>query len=173
VSQQWPIAIRLNLARRPLSGSLDDNRWIYNEPQYTRLRGSLLTRWFVQQDSSRGDLGPFRPNELLDLVRSGEVSRETMLRKDDSTWFAAGDVGGLFEAALRPTIQYFCPQCKTEVDEPPVTCLNCGREIRQGITRITEHAIALRTDAGATSTGSVKRWLQKKGIRKSQDTDLS
>lgn len=106
------------------------------------------------------------------MVRSGDVRRETLLRKDDSTWFAAGDVGGLFEAALRPTIQYFCPQCETEVTEPPVTCMKCGRQIRQGVTRITEHSIVQRVDSSDSSTGSVKRWLQKKVIRKSQDKDL-
>lgn len=131
-----------------------------------------MTQWFVQQVSSGADLGPFRPNELLDMVRSGDVRRETLLRKDDSTWFAAGDVGGLFEAALRPTIQYFCPQCETEVTEPPVTCMKCGRQIRQGVTRITEHSIVQRVDSSDSSTGSVKRWLQKKVIRKSQDKDL-
>ena len=132
-----------------------------------------MTQWFVQQESNGADLGPFRPNELLDLVRSGAVNRQTLLRKDDSTWFAAGDVGGLFEAALRPTIQYFCPQCETEVTEPPVTCLKCGRQIRQGVTKITEHSIAQRMDSGGSTTGSVKRWLQKKGIRKPQDKDPS
>jgi hypothetical protein len=81
-------------------------------------------------------------------------------------------VGGLFEAALRPTIQYFCPQCETEVSEPPVSCPKCGREIREGITRIIEHTIAERSDLpinGAKAGGSVKRWLQRKGIGKSTE----
>ncbi len=130
-----------------------------------------MSQWFIQQDANREDLGPYRPSELLDLVRNGEVTKETLLRKDNSAWFAAGDVGGLFEAALRPTIQYFCPQCESEVSEPPVTCLRCGREIRRGITRITEHSIAQRTDypVNGSSAGGVKRWLQKKRIGKSPD----
>ncbi len=134
-----------------------------------------MTQWYVQQDAKRDDLGPLRPNELLELVRNGDVTRETMVRKGDSPWFAAGDVGGLFEAALRPTIQYFCPQCETEVSEPPVTCMRCGREIRQGITKITEHSIAQRTDSSESrsASGSVKRWLQKKRIGKSQENDPS
>ncbi len=131
-----------------------------------------MTQWFVQQADDRDDLGPYRPSELLDLVRSGEVSKDTRVRKGSSAWFAAGDVGGLFEAALRPTIEYFCPQCETEVSEPPTSCPKCGREIRQGITRITEHAITQRTDMpvnGGTAGGSVKRWLQKKGIGRSAE----
>ena len=130
-----------------------------------------MTQWFIQQGANRDDLGPYRPSELLELVRNGEVTKATMLRKDKSSWFSAGDVGGLFEAALRPTIQYFCPECELEVSEPPVICQRCGREIRQGITRITEHSIAQRTDPpiNGSREGSVKRWLQKKGIGKSQE----
>ena len=134
-----------------------------------------MTHWYVQQGANRDDLGPLRPNELLDLIRCGEVTKASLVRKGDSPWFAAGDVGGLFEAAMRPTIQYFCPQCEAEVSEPPVTCLRCGRDIRKGITKITEHAIIQRTDAPTadSNTGSVKRWLQKKKIRKSQENDRS
>lgn len=130
----------------------------------------VLTRWYVQQRAGQEDLGPLRPNELLDLVRDGFVIRDTLVRKGDSKWFAASDVGGLFEAARRPTIQYFCPQCESEIDEPPLTCLNCGREIRKGITKITEHTIGKRTDSPETgsSVNPVKRWLQRKGLGKSQ-----
>ena len=130
-----------------------------------------MTQWFVQQDSGRAELGPLRPSELLELVRSGDVTKESKVRKGDSTWCSAGEVGGLFEAALRPTIQYFCPQCETEVTEPPVTCMKCGREIRTGITKITEHAIVQRTDPASSTAGSVKKWLHKKGIRKSHEQD--
>jgi len=162
--RSWTVACRRYLWRRLAVYSM------YNDGHGTQQRGSVLTQWFVQQGAQREDLGPYRPVELLDLVRNGEVTKETMLRKDDSSWFLAGVVGGLFEAALRPTIQYFCPQCELEVSEPPVICQRCGREIRQGITRITEHSIVQRTDppVNGSAGGSVKRWLLKKGIGKSQ-----
>jgi hypothetical protein len=40
-------------------------------------------------------------DELLKKVRSGDVNAATMIRKDDSTWFPAEEVDGLFEAAFK------------------------------------------------------------------------
>ena len=130
-----------------------------------------VTNWFIQTDEELEDLGPYRPSELLNKVRAGEVTRETMVRKDDSAWFAAGEVGGLFEAAMRPTIEYFCPQCETSVSEPPVVCHKCGREIRQALTKITENTIINPEDQSmAEQAGrSVQNWLRKKRAKKSQD----
>ncbi len=132
-----------------------------------------MTKWFIQRADSAEDLGPFRPSELLDLVRSGEVTSETMLRKDNSPWFAAADVGGLFEAAMRPTIRYFCPQCETEVSEPPVTCPKCDRDIRRAKTRITENTIISRHEQSVAEQAgsSVKKWLHRKKLsRENKDT---
>lgn len=133
-----------------------------------------MDQWFIQQDEGYEDLGPLGPSELLELVRNGEVIADTLLRKDDdSAWFVAKDVGGLFEAAMRPTIEYFCPQCEAEVSEPPVICHKCGRKIQEGITKITENAIldpaeqSLREQAG----GSVKRSLQDKRHSPEKDDD--
>jgi hypothetical protein len=125
-----------------------------------------VTKWFIQRADSQEDIGPLRPNELLDLVRSGEVTSETKVRKDNSAWFSAGEVGGLFEAAMRPTIRYFCPQCDTEVSEPPVTCPKCDRDIRRARTQITENTIVNRADrgAGGQAGNSVRKWLQRKKL---------
>jgi hypothetical protein len=132
-----------------------------------------VTKWFIQRADSAEDLGPFRPSELLELVRSGEVTSETMLRKDNSPWFAAADVGGLFEAAMRPTIRYFCPQCNAEVSEPPVTCPKCDRDIRRAKTQIIENTIVNRREQSMTEQAgsSVKKWLQRKKLsREDKDT---
>jgi hypothetical protein len=125
-----------------------------------------VTKWFIQRAGSSEDLGPYRPSELLELVRSGEVTSETMLRKDDSKWFAAADVGGLFEAAMRPTIRYFCPQCSTEVSEPPVTCPKCDLNIIRAKTQIKENTIVNRNDRGShdSTSSSVKSWLHRKKL---------
>ena len=125
-----------------------------------------MTKWFVQRGSNQQEVGPLRPSELLDMVRSGDVTSSTMLRKDDSTWFAASDVGGLFEAAMRPTIRYFCPQCKAEVSEPPVTCHKCDTNIQHALTQIKENSISANAeDSGTPDSGnSVKRWLRKKRL---------
>ncbi len=125
-----------------------------------------MTKWFIQRDNSSEDLGPYRPSELLELVRSGEVTPETMVRKDNSPWFVAAQVGGLFEAAMRPTIRYFCPQCETEVSEPPVTCPRCDRDINKARTQITENTIVNRSDQSLTEQAgnSVKNWLNRKKL---------
>ncbi len=130
-----------------------------------------MTDWFIQTDDNLEDLGPYRPSELLKKVRDGEVTPETKLRKDDSAWFEASEVGGLFEAAMRPTIEYFCPQCETQVTEPPVNCHKCGREIRRAITKITENSISSPEEASLTGQAgrSVQNWLRKKRAKKQQD----
>ena len=130
-----------------------------------------MAEWFVKIAETETDeevLGPLRPSDLLKMVRAGEVVRETEIRKDDSAWFPAGKVGGLFEAAIRPTITYFCPQCDTQVTEPPVTCPKCLRDIRKAREEIVENTIG-STDEQSYSTQagrSVQNWLNKKVRRK-------
>ncbi len=132
-----------------------------------------MTQWFIQvNDEDEQELGPFRPSELLKKVRDGEVTPETVLRKDNSAWFSASEVGGLFEAAMRPTIQYFCPQCDTEVGEPPVVCAYCGREIYKAVTKITENTISDGRQSLSEQAGnSVKKWLNKKRVSKPKEPE--
>ena len=129
-----------------------------------------VTNWFIQTGDDCEDLGPYRPSELLQKVRAGEVTRETKLRKGDSAWFVAGEVGGLFEAAMRPTIEYFCPQCEAAVSTPPVVCHKCGREIRQAVTKITENSIVNPADQSLSEQAgrSVQQWLRKKKVKRDQ-----
>jgi hypothetical protein len=128
--------------------------------------------WFIKQDDEQEDLGPLRPPELLKMVREGQVTRQSMIRKGDSAFFEAGNVGGLFEAAMRPTIEHFCPGCEHAVPEPPTVCAFCGRELYQAITKITENTIALPTDSLQSKAGhSVRNWLKKKKIGKDDQKD--
>lgn len=123
-----------------------------------------MAEWFVQKPNAESEgeaLGPLRPSELLEMVRAGEIVPESKIRKDDSKWFDASDVGGLFEAAIRPTIDYFCPQCDTRVTEPPVVCPKCLRDIRKAREEITENSIA-GSDATKQTSRSVQNWLKKK-----------
>lgn len=117
--------------------------------------------WFVQGPEE--ETGPFRPAELLELVRQGKIRPETLLRKDDSAWFEAAQVGGLFEAAVRPTMEYFCPACNTRIRKPPSNCNECGQEVFQARTRKTEHHILTDEEHQIASQAkrSVKRWLNK------------
>ncbi len=57
--------------------------------------------WFYQQGDY--EVGPLRPKELLDYVRKGVIRAHTPIRKGDSNWTPADQVGGLFEAARKPT----------------------------------------------------------------------
>jgi len=132
-----------------------------------------VTQWYIQRGEDVDDVGPLRPTDLLKMVRTGEVKPETMLRKDDSAYFQASDVGGLFEAAMRPTIEYFCPKCKREVTEPPVTCPHCDYNITRALTRITENTITNPEEQTMTEQAgsSVKKWLKRKRATKTSKPD--
>ena len=132
----------------------------------------IVADWFVQITGTGEEAGPYRPSELLDLVRKGEVTPESMLRKDDSTWFTAADVGGLFEAAMRPTIRHFCPNCQFEIPEPPITCPKCDMNVVRAQTEITENSIVAQNPEGRPdlTSNSVKGWLSRKRLgRRSND----
>ena len=122
--------------------------------------------WFVQGEDA--DVGPLKPAELLSLVREGTVEAETMIRKDDSKWFAAKTVGGLFEAARRPTIEHFCPHCETRVEAPPTTCPKCDQALLKTRTRITEHSIGKSKQNASDGSGtkkqapSTRQWFAKR-----------
>ena len=131
----------------------------------------IVAEWFIKRDEESGDLGPLCPPDLLKMVREGKVTRQTMIRKNDSAYFEAGQVGGLFEAAMRPTIEHFCPSCNRTVSEPPTICSYCGQELYKAITKITENTISLPSDNSPSKAGlSVKNWLKKKRIVK-DDSD--
>jgi hypothetical protein len=116
----------------------------------------------------QSEVGPLRPNELLALVRKGEIQPETMLRKDDSAWFEARTVGGLFEAAARQEVEYYCPGCNRRVSRPPVTCPNCLRDLKRGEARAVQpqanSSAPKPEDNGQASESqrSVQNWLKKK-----------
>ncbi len=124
-----------------------------------------MAEWYIKNTDPNGapERGPYRPNELLDLVRAGDVVPGTIIRKDDSAWFMAGDVGGLFEAARRPTIKHFCPHCKASVPEPPCSCPKCEAHLTRTREEITENSIASDSDRDVPGKGqSVQAWLRKK-----------
>lgn len=131
-----------------------------------------MAQWFVQRMDGdiQTEIGPLRPAELLTLVRKGDVTPDSYVRKDDSAWFEARNVGGLFEAAARPTVHYYCPQCQTEVTKPPVTCPKCLRDIRQAHEVSTENKISgphqVAPPPDPTAKRSVQSWLSRKVKKK-------
>lgn len=121
-----------------------------------------MTEWFVQR---AGDVdGPLRPADLLKLVRSGAVKPETKIRKGDSAWFEASQVGGLFEAAMRPTIEIHCPSCNAVLESVPCECPGCGQSVLHARTRIIENTISNGQEANSAKPSggrSVQRWLAR------------
>lgn len=133
-----------------------------------------MANWYVQQPNRGLEeefIGPLRPAELLKLVREGRVGPEDLLKKDDSAWFEAREVGGLFEAAMRPTIRLYCPECNAPVAQVPCVCPRCHTEISKARREIVENTIENSEDQKSTSQAgrSVQKWLQKKVRRKERD----
>ena len=134
-----------------------------------------MTAWFLQrmEGNVQTEVGPLRPSELLSLVRKGEIKPETRLRKNDSAWFPASDVGGLFEAAVRQENQYYCPSCGIRIGQPPRTCPRCLRDIGRGEAReikpekmAANIATPTEPEEHHESKQSVQNWLQKKVAKK-------
>lgn len=126
-----------------------------------------MAQWYLQ----KGDdvAGPYTPQQLLDLVRRGQVVAETMLRKDNSAWFPAFEVGGLFEAAAKPSIRYFCPHCDSEVRQPPCLCRECGRELASARRQLVRHQVDLpgkKSVPPSEASASKQGWLAR--IRRRQ-----
>ncbi len=77
-----------------------------------------------------GDVvGPLSSREFLDRVRSGEVTEEMHVRKDDALWVPARSVTGLFEYATERSAETVCPYCGSRIDQPPTRCAKCRRRI--------------------------------------------
>jgi hypothetical protein len=125
-----------------------------------------MSQWFVLENVDVR--GPFTPKELLVMVRRGTVTRETKLRKDDSGWFPASDVGGLFEAAVKPTIILHCPGCKSVVPEPPCVCSQCGRQLENAMREVIQNRIQSPTEIAKLNgvSSSMQNWLSK--VRRKQ-----
>ena len=59
----------------------------------------MATKWFYKLGGRTE--GPLSGEALLAKVREGVIKEGSWVRKDDSAWFPAEDVQGLFEAAFR------------------------------------------------------------------------
>ena len=59
----------------------------------------MATKWFYKLGGRTE--GPISNADLLAKVREGKITEGSWVRKDDSAWFPAEDVSGLFEAAFR------------------------------------------------------------------------
>lgn len=118
-----------------------------------------MPQWFVRQ--MEVEVGPLSSSELLGLVRQGSVVAETLVRKDDSAWFEARTVGGLFDAAARPSVEYSCPDCGTRVTKPPCYCPRCKVHLRYARPKVIEHTAAVDGVQPRQRSESMLRWLKQ------------
>jgi hypothetical protein len=59
----------------------------------------MATKWFYKLGGRTE--GPISGADLLAKVRGGIITEGSWVRKDDSAWFPAEEVSGLFESAFR------------------------------------------------------------------------
>lgn len=102
-----------------------------------------MADWYYQTEKG-AEAGPVSNSELKNLVSSGAVTPDTMLRKDDAKWVKASAVGGLFEAVKEAEVRNVCPYCNSTVFKVPGKCPSCNREI----------TVSLRTKADLSKTAT-------------------
>ncbi|QEG39823.1 DUF4339 domain-containing protein [Roseimaritima ulvae] len=119
-----------------------------------------MSEWFIRQEDV--EIGPVDGRSLLDMIRGGSVTTDTLVRKNDSAWFQAGAVGGLFEAAAESTTEYFCPDCSSKVVKPPCICPHCGIQLSYARAKVSEHKIqGFQPKPKPKRSNSVQKWLQR------------
>ena len=123
-----------------------------------------MSQWFIQTDDATAEIGPLRPNELLQRVREGGITPQTKLRKGDSAWFPASEVGGLFEAASKPDIIYRCPYCSKKIAKPPTECGHCRMDVHKAFEQQVPREPVTVDGGPAVPKKSIKRWLAKKKL---------
>jgi len=60
----------------------------------------MAVEWFCQVMGA--EVGPLTQGQLVDMVRQHQVNPEDLVRRGNSSWVAAFEVKGLFEAAAKP-----------------------------------------------------------------------
>ena len=86
-----------------------------------------MAKWYYKTLGST--VGPLSSREFLERVRSGDVTEEMHVRKDDALWVPARSVNGLFEYATERSADTVCPYCGSQIDPPPTRCAKCRRRI--------------------------------------------
>ena len=64
----------------------------------------MATQWYFNVMGKV--FGPVSSSDLLERVRCGDITGATPVRKNNSKWFPAKEVGGLFEAAFKDRPEY-------------------------------------------------------------------
>ena len=72
----------------------------------------MAPKWFYKLGGRT--LGPISGADLLAKVREGAITEGSWVRKDDSAWFPAEEVSGLFESAFRDQPGKISKEIQTE-----------------------------------------------------------
>ncbi len=113
----------------------------------------MTTEWYYQSMGSQ--VGPLTSGEFLRKVRAGEVVPTTQVRKNNSQWVAAAEVGGLFEEANKPVFSKICPYCGASVTEkPPCVCPHCDRLLHRLMQKREATHVVMPTADGGNSAAS-------------------
>jgi hypothetical protein len=99
--------------------------------------------WYYRDDQDR-TVGPLRPGELLSMIRSGELSEDTLIRKDDSQWVRSIEINGLWAAAAAPETEFYCPVCGIEISKPPVRCPKCAKFVDKAVGKIKKPSVSAK-----------------------------
>ncbi|WP_153556551.1 DUF4339 domain-containing protein [Roseimaritima sediminicola] len=124
-----------------------------------------MSEWFVRQNET--EIGPVDGSGLLDMIREGAVKQDTLVRKNDSAWFEARSVGGLFEAASKSSTNYYCPECNAAVRKPPCVCPGCRIQLNYARAKVVENKIdGYEPAAKPKRSASVQNWLRRVQTRR-------
>ena len=97
--------------------------------------------WYYQ-DAKERVVGPLRGSDLLNLIRGGEVTELTLVRKDNSAWVSSVQINGLWTAASRPQTQFQCPLCSHNISKPPTRCPNCLKYVDQATGKLKKSGVS-------------------------------
>ena len=87
-----------------------------------------MATWYYR--ASGKEIGPLKSSEIVAHVRQGKVTPDTLVRKNDSQWVSAREVGGLLEAAdAAKRSEHVCPFCGEPIPRPPARCPSCLRDV--------------------------------------------
>ncbi len=96
--------------------------------------------WYYR-DHHDNTVGPVKPGELLQLIRDGELTEDTLVRKDDSQWVRSVEINGLWQAAARPDTEFCCPVCNASLPKPPCRCPKCLKYVDKAVGKIKKPSV--------------------------------
>ncbi len=125
-----------------------------------------MTTWYWM-DADKNEHGPIAPDKLLMLIRQGEIFRDTLVRKDSSSWCRSEQINSLWDNAAKPYKLYMCVECGHQIDRPPCRCAKCARRVEKATDKIvTPNLSRLEAKSGPSKDSATKSTTTKPGVAK-------